>query len=171
MGRNVIGGKNYKKTKHATEAIPYQERLDDQLWARIIRVLGNRNTLAYCNDNKIRLCHIRGGLRKDTWISAGDIVLISIRDFRTEEEKDTIIAANKEKYEKADILYKYDRDYHSKLRKEKEINTKLFLQLETASEENLALIKQNKMQTVGEEETDIFGDDDDDDDDVNIDAI
>lgn len=169
MGRNLIGGKNYKKTKHATETIPYQERLDDQLWARIIRVLGNRNTLAYCNDNKIRLCHIRGGLRKDTWISVGDIVLISVRDFRTEEEKDNMIT-NKEKYEKADILYKYDRDYHSKLRKEKEINAKLFLQLETASEENLALIKQNRLQTVGQEETDIFGEEEEDDD-INIDAI
>ena len=137
MGRNLIGGKNYKKTKHGSEKPAYQVKEDDQLWGRIYRILGGKNTLVYCNDNEIRLCHIRGSIRKDNWISVGDIVLISLRDFNETKEKD--------KYEKGDILYKYDRDYHSKLRKEPNINPKLFLNLETATDDVLKQMKQNKI--------------------------
>jgi initiation factor 1A len=170
MGRNLIGGKHYKKQKHSTEKAKYQEKEDDQLWARVIKILGNRNTLAYCNDNIVRLCHIRGSIRKDTWISMGDIVLISCRDFGN--DKEDIIAA-KEKYEKGDILHKFDREDHSKLRKEKEINPKLFLNLESATEEGLNLIKQNKMTNEECQNDDIFAgsDDDDDDDDKYINDI
>ena len=146
MGRNLIGGKQYKKQKHTTEKAKYQDKEDDQIWARVIRILGNRNTLAYCNDNEIRLCHIRGSIRKDMWISVGDIVLISLRDFGGE----------KEKYEKGDILHKYDREDHSKLIKEKDINTKLFLMLENSSEDDLKRIKQNKIVKLTDEDDDIF---------------
>jgi initiation factor 1A len=182
MGRNLIGGKNYKKTKHASEKTPYQVREDDQLWGRIFRVLGGRNTLVYCNDNEIRLCHIRGAIRKDNWISVGDIVLISIRDFKTEEEKDNTII-KKDKYEKGDIIYKYDRDYYSKLRKEKDMNPKLFLNLETATDDVLKHVKQNKlMPNQNDEGFDFDGgdadvadgedsEDDEDGEDVDIDAI
>ena len=160
----------YKKQKHSTEKAKYQEKEADQLWARVIKILGNRNTLAYCNDNIVRLCHIRGSIRKDTWISMGDIVLISCRDFGN--DKEDIIAA-KEKYEKGDILYKFDREDHSKLRKEKEINPKLFLNLESATEEGLNLIKQNKMTNEECKNDDIFGgsEDDDEDDDEYINDI
>ena len=175
MGRNLIGGKNYKKTKHTSEKTPYQVRDDDQLWGRIYRVLGGRNTLVYCNDNQIRLCHIRGSIRKDTWISVGDIVLISIRDFKTEEEKDNTIE-KKDKYEKGDILYKYDRDYYSKLRKEPDFNQKLFLNLETASDDVLKQFKQNKLvSNQNDEGFDFDGgdiiDEEEDEDDVDVDAI
>lgn len=153
MGRNLIGGKNYKKTKHGSEKPTYQVKEDDQLWGRIYRILGGKNTLVYCNDNEIRLCHIRGSIRKDNWISVGDIVLISIRDLNDLKDKD--------KYEKGDILYKYDRDYHSKLRKEPNINPKLFLNLETATDDALKLIKQNKvLPTDNNDEGFDFGEDD-----------
>ena len=48
MGRNLIGGKNYKKTKHGSEKPAYQVKEDDQLWGRIYRILGGKNTLVYC---------------------------------------------------------------------------------------------------------------------------
>jgi translation initiation factor 1A len=157
MGRNLIGGKNYKKTKHASEKPAYQVKEDDQLWGRIYRILGGKNTLVYCNDNEIRLCHIRGSIRKDNWISVGDIVLISIRDLNDLKDKD--------KYEKGDIIYKYDRDYHSKLRKEPTINPKLFLNLETATDDALKLIKQNKvLATDNNDEGFDFGEDGSDND-------
>lgn len=159
MGRNTIGGKQYKKTKQSSEAPKYQTREHDQQWARIIRILGNRNTLAYCNDNVIRLCHIRGAIRKNCWISVGDIVLISLRDFGGDT-----------KNEKADILYKYERDFHSKLKKEESINPKLFLQLEISTEENL-----NKLQTtrfMEDIEEDLFEDTENkEDEEVDIDNI
>jgi len=172
MGRNLIGGKNYKKTKHCNEKPAYQVKEDDQLWGRIYRILGGKNTLVYCNDNEIRLCHIRGSIRKDNWISVGDIVLISIRDLNDLKDKD--------KYEKGDILYKYDRDYHSKLRKEPNINPKLFLNIETATDDVLKLMKQNKVlhtDTIdegfdfGEEDGSGSGSDSGSDSDVDVDAI
>jgi translation initiation factor 1A len=133
---NITGGKNYKKTKHSSEKPMFVEAEDGQLYARILQILGNRNTLAYCNDNVVRLCHIRGSIRKDMWINVGDIVLVSIRDFLQDK---------KDKYEKGDILYKYDRDLYSKLKKEDNINPKLFFSLETSNLEDLKRIKEVKM--------------------------
>ena len=159
MGRNTIGGKQYKKTKHSSEAPKYQTREHDQQWARVIRILGNRNTLAYCNDNVVRLCHIRGSIRKDTWINVGDIVLVSLRE----------LGNDKEKYEKADILYRFEREFHSKLKKEDLINQKLFLQLELSTEENL-----KKLQTtqLSKEDEDYFEEEDNqEEDEVDVDAI
>ena len=132
---NMKGGKNYKKTKHANEDVIFIEAAEDQQYARVIKILGNRNVLAYCNDNKVRLCHIRGGIRKDMWISLGDIVIMSCRDLEQ---------CKSEKYEKGDILYKYDRNFFSKLKKIEHMNEKLFLPLETAEADLLNRIKQSK---------------------------
>ena len=128
---NKTGGKNYKKSKHSSEVKQYVERQDDQMYARVLQVLGNRNVLSYCNDNKIRLCHIRGSIRKDMWISKGDIILISIRDFLREESS---------AYEKGDIIIKYDPAYYSKLKKDNTINIRLFNNLENSTIEELKRI-------------------------------
>jgi translation initiation factor 1A len=146
MTRNLTGGKNHKKAKQHSEKSAFIEKQDDQLYARIIEILGNRNLLAYCNDNKIRICHIRGSIRKDMWINIGDIVLVSLRDFL--QEKDG-------KYEKADILFKYDRDYHSKLKKDNTINMKLFVELEKMDVNGINMVSSAKL-TINNEEEDIF---------------
>jgi len=146
MTRNLTGGKNHKKAKQGSDKPNFIEKQDDQLYARVIQVLGNRNVLAFCNDNKIRMCHIRGSIRKDMWISAGDIILISIRDFLLEKDG---------KYEKGDILFKYDRDYHSKLKKEDSINIKLFLTLETMGIDILKTLSGKKIE-FDEEDEDLF---------------
>ena len=163
---NLTGGKNYKKTKHNDEKTKYVEREDDQQFGRVIQILGNRNTLAYCNDNIIRLCHIRGSIRKDMWINVGDIVLISVRDFLQDK---------KDKYEKADILYKYDREYYSKIKKEKGFNEKLLLTLETSGVEQLKRIKEMRFNgIISNDEEDIFDHEEapqDNDEDVDIDNV
>ena len=132
---NTTGGKNYKKSKHGTATKPpYLERAADQMYARVIRNMGNRNVQCLCNDLRTRLCHIRGVMRNRVWINVGDYVLISIRGLAAEENKDT---------EKADIVAKYDADHLHKLKSEPDINSKLFLQIEgidgkTAAEEEVA---------------------------------
>ena len=131
MTRNLTGGKNHKKAKQHSEKAKFIEKQDDQLYARVVRMLGNRNVLTFCNDNKLRLCHIRGSIRKDMWINEGDIVIISIRDFLTEKDG---------KYDKGDILFKYDRENHARLRKDSKINVKLFLHLEKMDVESLEKI-------------------------------
>jgi len=154
---NLVGGKNYKKIKHASELPMFVEAASDQMYGRVIQVLGNRNTLTYCNDNVVRLCHIRGSIRKDMWIGVGDVVLVSVREFLKDK---------KDKYEKGDILYKYDREWYSKLKKEEGINIKLFLNIETADLTQLKRIKEAKMEV----ENDIF-DTTVEEDDVDIDTI
>lgn len=105
--------------------------------------------LVYSNDNKIRLCHICGAMKKFSWLSVGDLVLISLRDFEKKPEPGS------KEYEKGDILAKYDSEHIGKLKKEPDINPKLFMQLETMDGKVLAEIgskEQSKMVLPGEDD-------------------
>jgi initiation factor 1A len=129
MPPNKKGGKNYKKGKHVDDEPIIYERQEDQMYGRVLKLLGGCNALVYCNDNRERLCHIRGSMRKKVWISVGDIVLISIRDLGDEcnknHEKDA------KKIEKGDICARYDQKIIYKLReKDETINEKLFTIIE-----------------------------------------
>ena len=133
---NRTGGKNYKKSKHAGSVEkPFFDKQDDQMYARILRNLGGRNMLVYCNDNKIRLCHICGAMKKFNWLNVGDLILISLRGF--EKKLDATV---RDRYEKGDIIHKYESDHISKLKKMPDINPKLFMQLETMDGKVLAEI-------------------------------
>ena len=138
---NQKGGKNYKKSKHAT---PQKATLflpeADQIFGRVIRNLGQRRMLVFSNDNKIRMCHIRGSMRRgSSWISVGDIVLITRRDFEKLPEKAG-------EYENADIIARYDKDLQSDLKKVAGINPKLFLQIETVDAKLLSEITSKKFE-------------------------
>lgn len=149
---NRTGGKNYKKSKQTGSIVkPFIDRQEDQLYARILKNLGGRNMLVYCNDNKIRLCHICGAMKKFTWLNPGDLVLISLRGFEKKPE------AGSKEYEKGDILAKYDVDHLGKLKKMPDINPKLFMQLETMDGTVLAAIGEK----AGKEEQKLPGEDDD----------
>lgn len=171
---NYKGGKAYKKKKGGeTNAIIQIDRQPDQQLARVIRVLGNRNMLCYCNDNLIRVCHVRGKLRNRVYIELGDVILISLRDYEaTVEDADGLSSdgdssqptpaipllpgeakvVKEEKKEAAmrgDILAKYPLEYLSKLKKEDGVNPRLFLQLEVMGDKNLATIGGKKVEDDG----------------------
>lgn len=124
---NQIGGKNYKKSKHggATKKVVMIDRQPDQMYARILRNLGGDRMVVFCNDGKQRLCLIRGGMRKRVWMRAGDLVLISVRDFEKKAE------VGSSELEKGDIIAKYDEDLIPLLKKEPDFNQILLRQLET----------------------------------------
>jgi translation initiation factor 1A len=125
MPPNKKGGKNYKKGKHVDDEPIVYERLEGQMYGRILKLLGGCNALVYCNDNRERLCHIRGNMRKKVWLATGDIVLISLR------ELDTSGNTPLSKIDKGDICAKYDQKVIYKLRdKDKTINDKLFTIIE-----------------------------------------
>ena len=138
---NLTGGKKYKSKKNASDAPIFVDKGSDQQYGRILKNLGDRNVLVYGNDNKIRLCHIRGAIRKDMWINVGDIVLISIRD----ELKQT------DTYQRGDILHKYSSEQYGKLKDI--INERLFLALEKYTEDDL-----KKMEGTGKVTLDISDD-------------
>ncbi len=145
---NTTGGKNYKKGKHTSVHIPYLERAPDQMYARVVKVLGNRNVQCYCNDNKLRICHIRGVMRNRVWINIGDLVLISCRELAKKEDRDS---------EKADIVAKYDNEHLHRLKGEPDINQRLFLQMETASDKIIKEITGKQNTLVGLPDDDDIG--------------
>jgi len=156
---NLHGGKAYKKGKkvsHEKEdgAKKFYARDDDQDYARVIRMLGNRRVVCFCNDGKERICKIRGALCKGPKrqkIEVGDIVFISFREFDeesdSEEEKgkgnadeskaggtvgsETMPTANVQVFasgrkEIADIIDKVHREHWRYIKKEAGIHRDLF---------------------------------------------
>jgi translation initiation factor 1A len=120
---NKVGGKNYKKSKHQDDPIVY-ERLPGQMYGRVLKLLGGCNAMVFCNDNKERLCHIRGNMRRKVWIEVGDIVLISLRDHSNTDYTESI--------DRGDICAKYDQRVIYRLQhKDKTINPKLFQNIES----------------------------------------
>ena len=124
---NLTGGKKYKSGKHDASQKAECHDIDKeqgQMAGRILKGLGDRNMLVYCNDGKERIAHIRGGLRKKVAkIEVGDIVLISLRGSGMSATQGSIV-------DKADILAKYERESHGQLKKYDGINPKLFAQVE-----------------------------------------
>jgi translation initiation factor 1A len=127
---NLKGGKKYKSSKHDNSSAECHE-IDEsqgQMVGRIIKVLGNRNMLLYCNDRVERIAHIRGGLRKKhARLEIGDIVLFSVRSEGLNISGDSGSNAKN----RGDILAKYEKEVHSQLKKMKNINPRLFTTIET----------------------------------------
>lgn len=125
---NLTGGKKYKSSKNLESKVVQHEinEADGQSVGRVIKNLGDRNLLLYCNDGKERICHIRGGMsRKKGHIEVGDVVLQSLRTgFSTATSSTT--------KERGDILAKQEREVLHLLKKEPGINANLFVQLEAA---------------------------------------
>mgnify|MGYP000476857857 CR=1 FL=1 len=108
MPRNTKGGKGYKKGKKGeTEEFkskkPIIYRQEGEEYAIISKMLGNCRVSCSCLDGIERLGVIRGSFVKKVWISVGDVVLVSIRDFQDN---------------KCDIIHKYSDDDKQTLLKE-----------------------------------------------------
>jgi translation initiation factor 1A len=128
MPPNAKGGKGYKKKKKQgnTDEPIFIDRQMGQMPARAIRLLGNRNVLCYSNDNILRMCHICGKMKGRVFIQAGDVVLITLRDFMmsaTEKQLKDV--------KTGDIVAKYDPRQFTALKKEQGVNQKIFMKLES----------------------------------------
>lgn len=138
MPPNIKGGKQYKKKAKSagegTNAIMIERQPGQQI-ARVIKVLGNRFMSCYCNDNKLRTCHVRGKMRGRDFVEKGDIVLVSLREFEAGASTEELT-----KELTGDILAKYPYETISSLKKESGINPKLFMQLELLDGTRLAEI-------------------------------
>jgi translation initiation factor 1A len=49
------------------------------------KMLGFDRVMVKCQDGHIRVCRIRGKMKRRTWIREGDIVLVSPWDFQSDE--------------------------------------------------------------------------------------
>jgi len=114
---NLRGGKAYKKHKKAPaeseRAAKFSPKEEGQDYARVVRLLGDRRAECFCNDGVTRIGKFRGGGCKGPTqqkIETGDIILISLRDFDSEESK-ALRDPNAEKAvsKACDVLSKFSR--------------------------------------------------------------
>jgi translation initiation factor 1A len=49
------------------------------------KLLGFDRVLVKCQDGYVRVCRIRGKMKRRTWIRDGDVVLVSPWDFQSDE--------------------------------------------------------------------------------------
>ena len=88
---NLRGGKAFKKGKKKPAAgaeteggsSKFSGREEDQDYGRVLRLLGDRRVMCFCNDGAERIAKIRGALckgPKKQKIEVGDIVILSARD-------------------------------------------------------------------------------------------
>jgi len=133
---NLKGGKGYKKGKKENEEeldMLECNAADGQMFGRVVKVLGNKRFLVYCNDNMKRICRICGSMRKSEWIEKGCIVLISIRPVST-------ILCDVEKEEKGDIIGLLDPSLVGKLKKDLTVNAVLFAELENMNDAGIIML-------------------------------
>lgn len=79
------GGKNRRKRKGDVKQTELVYKDINQEYGQVARSLGNGYMEIMCfsdNGSILRRAHIRGKMRKRVWMTAGDIVLVSIRDYQ-----------------------------------------------------------------------------------------
>ncbi|MDG6915897.1 MAG: translation initiation factor eIF-1A [Nitrososphaerota archaeon] len=67
-----------------------------ELLGRVQKISGGNQVLVQCTDGEVRLCRIRGKMKRRMWIREGDIVLVSPWDFDQR---------------RADIVWRYIKDH------------------------------------------------------------
>ncbi|MCG2863142.1 MAG: translation initiation factor aIF-1A [Vulcanisaeta sp.] len=74
---------------------------EGEMLAKIIELVGDDRARAVCQDGKIRLVRIPGKYRKKMWLRVGDYVIIAPWDFKPD---------------RADLVYKYEKNEVNELR-------------------------------------------------------
>lgn len=109
MPKNQKKRKNTKNNKHVTAVRSILFKDENQEYARVENMCGDRRVKLHCFDGKNRIGKIRGKMRKRCWINPGDIVLYSLRDFNEKT---------------VDIIHKYNEDEVRKLKQSGELKDK-----------------------------------------------
>ena len=88
-----MGKRKVLNEAHLKELVLPQQ---GELLGRVQKVSGGNQVLVQCTDGMVRLCRIRGKMKRRMWIREGDIVLISPWDFD---------------HKRADIVWRYIKDH------------------------------------------------------------
>ena len=108
------GGKQFRKGKN-TQQLNDKRQLEfkeeQQEYALVVKMLGNSRCECKCSDGRTRLGIIRGSMTKRVWISMGDLVLVSLREYQDD---------------KADIIHKYTREEAATLKNYGEIDASMY---------------------------------------------
>ena len=122
MVKNKKGGRHHKKmaSKHAQPVNISRIRFakdEDEMYAKVLKMLGGRRAEIICNDKKIRILEIRkkfgGRNKRDNFISQDSVLLVGIRSWEHRKEG---------KKENADLLYVYSSGQLDRLKNEGQID-------------------------------------------------
>ena len=129
MPRNkgIGGNKSRKGKKNATYSINKNELVkkdEQQMYARVIKLLGSGRLNALCEDGETRMCKIRGKMMKKDFVKTDGIILISLREYENK---------------KADVIHNYNDDEVRVLVSDGDINKEII-----SSESNILNKNNNK---------------------------
>lgn len=122
MVKNKKGGRNNRKmaSKHAQPVNTSRIRFakdEDEMYAKVVKMLGGRRAEIICNDKKTRILEIRkkfgGRNKRDNFISQDAVLLVGLRSWEHRKEG---------KKEKADLLYVYSLGQLERLKNEADID-------------------------------------------------
>jgi len=118
MPKNNKGGKKFKRSKNfgETEKQLILPEGNQQVYAKVLKKLGDCRFELKCFDGLNRNGKVRGKMRKRVWIEVGDYVLVSTRNFENEHVagSETVTETNK-----ADIFHRYTPEEVRILKREK----------------------------------------------------
>merc|ERR1711990_195683 len=86
-----MGNRKKGKAQQTKERRELEFKTDGQEYAQVLRLLGNGRVECQCFDGKKRMGTIRGAMKNRVWINGGDIVLVGLREFGSEDDKCDII--------------------------------------------------------------------------------
>ncbi len=111
MPRNTTGGNKSKKGKNYNTNSRELTISDNEstFYGLVQKPLGGGHFAVHCNDSEDRIATLRGSLQRNTRIAAGDVVLISLREFETPKPG---------KKQNCDIILKYNSNEVSQLKKQ-----------------------------------------------------
>ena len=88
-----MGKRKVLNEAHLKELVLPQQ---GELLGRVQKISGGNQVLVQCTDGMVRLCRIRGKMKRRMWIRERDIVLVSPWDFDNK---------------RADIIWRYIKDH------------------------------------------------------------
>jgi initiation factor 1A len=186
--RNQRGGKGFKKGKKPSGGDDLDfpagklNRADGewQDYGRVLRLLGDRRVLCFCNDGNERIAKIRGALckaPKKKIITTGDIVLLSFREFSGRsavaapaEETGMALTTATGRKEIADLLEKYERHHWDEIRALPDIHPRLLVATMTTGPDEIDDLFSNVEKPEATAAT-VASDTESSDGDVDVDAI
>ena len=133
MVRNEGGGNKMKHLarKHVNGSSQQANKFlrvsqcKEEIYAYIMRILGNSMCMVKCVDGYERLCHIRGKFtgrsKRENALSQGTWVLIGLREWDMEKDFASKVSKTGKKIQKCDLLEIYSSAEREKLRVQEKI--------------------------------------------------
>lgn len=134
MVRNEGGGNKMKHLarKHVNGSAQQQankflrvSQSKEEIYAYIVRLLGNSMCLVKCVDGYERLCHIRGKFtgrsKRENALAQGTWVLVGLRQWDAEKEFASKVSKTSKNIQKCDLLEIYSSSEREKLRVQEKI--------------------------------------------------